>query len=107
MRSMLKKILAGAGYEVVAEAATGDEAVTQYREHQPDFVTMDIVMPGMDGIEAVREIVKEHPKARILMCSAVGQQALVVEAFQAGAREHVMKPFRPDRVLEAVQRIIR
>jgi two-component system chemotaxis response regulator CheY len=80
--------------------------VKQYKALKPDLVTMDIVMPDMAGIDAVRAIVKEFPQARILMCSAMGQQALVIEAIQAGARDFVVKPFQPSRVLEAVQRVL-
>jgi two-component system chemotaxis response regulator CheY len=103
---MIADILGGAGYEVVGEAETGVQAVEQYKQLKPDLVTMDIVMPDLGGIEAVREIVKFDPAARILMCSAMGQQALVVEAIQAGARDFVVKPFQPSRVLEAVQRVL-
>jgi len=106
MRTMIGDILKQAGFEVVGEAETGVEAVEQYRDLQPNLVTMDIVMPDMGGIDAVREIVKEDPGARILMCSAMGQQALVIEAIQAGARDFVVKPFQPSRVLEAVQRVL-
>ena len=83
MRTMIGDILKQAGFEVVGEASSGVEAVQQYKELKPDLVTMDIVMPDMGGIDAVREIIKEDPKARILMCSAMGQQGLVVEAIQA------------------------
>jgi two-component system chemotaxis response regulator CheY len=106
MRTMISDILTGAGYEVVGEAETGVQAVQRYRELKPDLVTMDIVMPDMGGIDVVREIVKDDPKAKILMCSAMGQQALVVEAIQAGAKDFVVKPFQPSRVLEAVQRVL-
>ena len=106
MRTMVGDILQQAGYEVVGEATTGAEAVERYRALRPDFVTMDIVMPDMGGIDAVREITKQDPTARILMCSAMGQQALVVEAIQAGAKDFVVKPFQPSRVLEAVQRVL-
>jgi two-component system, chemotaxis family, chemotaxis protein CheY len=106
MRTMLADILRQAGFKVVAEAATGAEAVSRYEETLPDLVTMDIVMPDMGGIDAVRAIVQEHPDAKILMCSAMGQQALVIEAIQAGARDFVVKPFQPSRVLEAVQRVL-
>ncbi len=106
MRTMLGDILRRAGFAVVGEAATGAEAVDRFRELQPDFVTMDIVMPDMGGIDAVRAIIDEFPDARILMCSAMGQQALVVEAVQAGAKDFVVKPFQPSRVLEAVQRVL-
>ena len=106
MRTMLSDILSNAGFSVVGQAQTGAEAVDKYKELQPDLVTMDIVMPDMGGIEAVRKIVAEYPDAKILMCSAMGQQSLVVEAIQAGARDFVVKPFQPSRVLEAVQRVL-
>ena len=106
MRTMISDILSGAGYEVVGEAETGVQAIERYKQLKPDLVTMDIVMPDMGGIDAVREIVKDDPNAKILMCSAMGQQALVVEAIQAGAKDFVVKPFQPSRVLEAVQRVL-
>jgi len=106
MRTMISDILVQAGFEVVGEAETGVQAVQKYRELNPDLVTMDIVMPDMGGIEAVREICRDDPDAKILMCSAMGQQALVVEAIQAGAKDFVVKPFQPSRVLEAVQRVL-
>jgi two-component system chemotaxis response regulator CheY len=106
MRTMISDILSGAGYEVVGEAESGVQAIERYRELKPDLVTMDIVMPDMGGIDAVREIVKHDPAAKVLMCSAMGQQALVVEAIQAGAKDFVVKPFQPSRVLEAVQRVL-
>jgi len=106
MRRMISDILTQAGYRVAGEAANGLQAVEMYRNLKPDLVTMDIVMPDMGGIDAVREIVREHPDARILMCSAMGQQALVIEAIEAGARDFIVKPFQPGRVLEAVQRVL-
>ncbi len=106
MRTMISDILTQAGYEVVGEAESGSQAVERYKQLKPDLVTMDIVMPDMGGIEAVREIIKTDPAARILMCSAMGQQALVIEAIQAGAKDFVVKPFQPSRVLEAVQRVL-
>ena len=106
MRTMIADILTQAGFEVVGEAESGQQAVEKYRKLKPDLVTMDIVMPNMGGIEAVREICKEDPGAKILMCSAMGQQGLVVEAIQAGAKDFVVKPFQPSRVLEAVQRLM-
>jgi two-component system chemotaxis response regulator CheY len=106
MRTMIADILSQAGYEIVGEAESGSQAVQRYRELKPDLVTMDIVMPDMGGIDAVREIVKQDPDAKILMCSAMGQQALVVEAIQAGAKDFIVKPFQPSRVLEAVQRVL-
>lgn len=106
MRTMIGDILTQAGFQIVGEAETGVQAVAKYRELKPDLVTMDIVMPDMGGIDAVREIVKDDPGAKVLMCSAMGQQALVIEAIQAGARDFVVKPFQPSRVLEAVQRVL-
>ena len=106
MRTMVGDILTQAGYDVVGEAETGLQAVERFRELRPDLVTMDIVMPDMGGIDAVREIVAFDADAKFLMCSAMGQQALVVEAIQAGAKDFVVKPFQPSRVLEAVQRVM-
>lgn len=106
MRTMVGDILRQAGLAVVGEAETGSEAVRKYRALRPDLVTMDIIMPDMNGIDAVRGILAEDPDARILMCSALGQQALVTEALQAGARDFIVKPFQPLRVLEAVQRVL-
>src|SRR5256886_1393148 len=106
MRTMISDILAQAGFEVVGEAETGSQAVERYRQLKPDLVTMDIVMPDMGGIDAVRESVDPEPDAKILMRSAMGEQGLVVEAIQAGAVVFVVKPFQPSRVLEAVQRVL-
>ena len=106
MRSLLSDILAKAGFDVVGEANSGTEAVEKFRSLKPDLVTMDILMPDMGGIDAVREIVRIEPGARILMCSAMGQHALVLEAIQAGAKDFIVKPFQPSRVLEAVQRVL-
>jgi two-component system chemotaxis response regulator CheY len=106
MRSLISDILSGSGYEVVGHAETGAQAVERFQQLRPDLVTMDIVMPDMGGIDAVKEITKIDPGARILMCSAMGQQALVVEAIQAGAKDFVVKPFQPARVLEAVARVL-
>jgi two-component system, chemotaxis family, chemotaxis protein CheY len=106
MRMMLKNILVGAGYEVAGEAENGLKAVEIYPSIKPDLVIMDIIMPEMGGIEAVREIVKADPQARILMCSSMGQQSLVVEAIQAGAKDFIIKPFQPSNVLEAVKKTL-
>ena len=94
MRMMIKDILTKNGYEIVGEAGTGTEAVLKYQQLKPDLVTMDIVMPEMGGIEAVKSIIKIDPNANILMCSAMGQKALVIEAIQAGAKDFVVKPFQ-------------
>lgn len=106
MRTMLTDILQQAGFIVVGEADTGAKAVDRYKELRPDLVTMDIVMPDMGGIDAVREITAFDPNAKVVMCSAMGQQALVVDAIQAGAKDFVVKPFQPSRVLEAVDRVL-
>jgi two-component system chemotaxis response regulator CheY len=106
MRTMLADILQQAGFTVVGEADTGAKAVDKYKELRPDLVTMDIVMPDMGGIDAVREITAFDPNAKVVMCSAMGQQALVVDAIQAGAKDFVVKPFQPSRVLEAVERVL-
>ena len=106
MRTMISDILTQAGLDVVGEAESGTEAVAKYRTLKPDLVTMDIIMPDMGGIEAVRAITQFDPQARVLMCSAMGQQALVAEAIDAGAKDFVVKPFQPSRVLEAVQRVL-
>lgn len=106
MRNMVGEILQRAGFEVVGEAGTGLQAVEQYKQLRPDFVTMDIVMPVLGGIEAVRAICKYDPDARIVMCSAMDQQALVAEAMEAGAKDFVVKPFQASRILEAVQRVL-
>jgi len=106
MRTMVKDILSQAGFTVVGEAENGQQAVEQFKSLRPDLVTMDIIMPEMGGIEAVKKIMEADPAARILMCSAMGQQALVLEAIQAGAKDFVVKPFQPSRVLEAVQRVL-
>ena len=106
MRTMISDILEESGYEIVGQAETGVQAIERYKSLRPDLVTMDIVMPDMGGIDAVREITTFDANAKILMCSAMGQQALVVEAIQAGAKDFVVKPFQPSRVLEAVQRVL-
>ncbi|MBO8171007.1 MAG: response regulator [Bacillaceae bacterium] len=104
MRMMIKEILTKNGYEVVGEAADGAQAVEMYKELQPDLVTMDITMPEMDGITALKEIKKIDPNARVVMCSAMGQQAMVIDAIQAGAKDFIVKPFQADRVLEAIKK---
>lgn len=106
MSMMIKDILTKNGYEVVAEAANGVEAVELYKSHQPDLVTMDITMPEMDGIEAVKQIKAVNPAAKVIMCSAMGQQSMVMDAIKAGANDFIVKPFQADRVLEAVKKIV-
>lgn len=106
MRMMVKDILSKNGYEIVGEAENGVKALEKFQELKPDLTTMDITMPEMDGITAVKEIKKIDPNAKVIMCSAMGQQAMVVEAIQAGARDFIVKPFQPDRVLEAVRKAV-
>ena len=106
MRMMIKGILSKNGYEVVGEAQNGVEAVEKYRELGPDLVTMDMVLPELDGISAVRQIVAGDPNARIIMCTSMGQQALVVEAIQAGAKSFITKPFQPPKILETIQKVL-
>lgn len=106
MRMMIKDILTKNGYEIAGEAENGQVAVEKYKELQPDLTTMDITMPEMDGITAVKNIKQSYPEARIIMCSAMGQQAMVIDAIQAGAKDFIVKPFQPDRVLEAVRKAL-
>ena len=107
MRMMIRDILSKDGFEIAGEAENGAEAVERFKEVQPDLVTMDIVMPEMDGIEAVKQIMKIDPNAKILMCSAMGQQPLVVEALEAGAKDFIIKPFQPAKVIEAVEKALK
>jgi two-component system chemotaxis response regulator CheY len=102
MRVMLKNILVQNGYEVVGEAANGAESVEMYKQLRPDVVTMDITMPEMDGLAALKAIRAEDPSAKIVMCTAMGQKSMVVEAIQAGAKDFIVKPFQPERVLDAL-----
>ncbi|MGG3893375.1 response regulator [Geobacillus stearothermophilus] len=106
MRMMIKDILTKNGHEVVAEAADGRQAVEKYKETRPDIVTMDITMPEMDGITALKEIKKIDSNAKVIMCSAMGQQTMVIDAIQAGAKDFVVKPFQADRVIEAINKTI-
>jgi two-component system chemotaxis response regulator CheY len=110
MRQMLAKILIAEGYEICTEASSAKEAIEKYKVFHPDLVTMDIVMPMMeelDGIGAVREIIKIDPEAKVLICSVMGQQSLVVEAIRAGAKDFVTKPVQPTRLLESVKNILK
>lgn len=106
MRMMIKDILTKNGYTIAGEAENGLKAVEKYAETQPDLVLMDITMPEMDGIEALKKIKASDPNASIVMCSAMGQQAMVIESIQSGARDFIVKPFQPDRVLEAVAKAV-
>lgn len=106
MRLVLKNMLDKNGFEVVGEAANGLEAVEKYKTLTPDLVTMDITMPVMEGIEAVKLIKQNDPDAKIIMCSAMGQQIMVVQSLQAGAKDFIVKPFQEERVLESIHRVI-
>ncbi|SHE68497.1 two-component system, chemotaxis family, response regulator CheY [Desulfofundulus australicus DSM 11792] len=106
MRMMIKNIVTKSGYEVVGEAENGKQAVEKYAELKPDIVTMDITMPDMDGIEAVKAIKAIDPQASIVMVSAMGQQAMVMDAIQAGARDFIVKPFQQERLLQAIERVL-
>ncbi len=106
MRMMMKDILTKNGFEVVAEAPNGVKAVEMYKVEKPDIVTMDITMPEMDGIQALKAIKEIDPAAKIVMCSAMGQQSMVLDAIKAGARDFIVKPFQADRVLEAIRKVI-
>jgi len=106
MRNMIKDIFSGGGFEVVGEAANGLEAVEKFKELKPDLTTMDIVMPFKSGIEATREIVKQDPKAVVVMCSALGQESLVMEAIEAGASDFIVKPFKSEDVLAVVKKVL-
>lgn len=106
MRMMIKEILTKNGFEVVGEANDGLEAIEKYKELKPDLITMDITMPEMDGIAALKEIKKLDSNAKIIMCSAMGQQAMVIDAIQAGAKDFIVKPFQADRVIEAISKAL-
>ncbi len=106
MRMMIKDILTKNGYNVVGEAENGAKAFEKYNELKPDLVLMDITMPEVDGIAALKMIKGADPNAMVIMCSAMGQQAMVIEAIQGGAKDFIVKPFQPDRVLEAVKKVV-
>ena len=106
MRMMIKDILTKNGYNVAGEAENGLKAVEKYNETKPDLVLMDITMPEMDGIQALKQIKAGDPGAMVIMCSAMGQQAMVIESIQAGAKDFIVKPFQADRVIEAVKKVV-
>ena len=106
MRQMIREIIEPEGYEVVGEATDGVEAVEQYQRLHPDIVTMDIVMPRRSGIDAVKGILEVDPTACVVMCSALGQETLVQEALQAGARDFIVKPFKPDAVTTTLRKVL-
>jgi two-component system chemotaxis response regulator CheY len=106
MRAMIRNILTQNGHEVVGEATNGDEAVARYAELKPDVTTMDITMPEKDGLAALKEILAADPAARVVMCSALGQEAKVIESIRSGAKDFVVKPFQHERVLSAVTKAL-
>ena len=107
MRMTLKKTLEAEGFNVIAEAENGEEAVNKYRDNEPELVTMDITMPDMDGLEATKEIINNiDPQAKIIMVSAMGQQKMVIDAIETGARDFVVKPFNDKRITEAINKVI-
>ena len=106
MRMMIKDILSKNGYNVIGEAENGAVAVEKYTELKPDLVLMDITMPEMDGIQALKKIKEKDSGASVIMCSAMGQQAMVIESIQSGAKDFIVKPFQADRVIEAVKKVI-
>ncbi len=105
MRQMLKNILPKDRFEVVGEASTGREALERYTELKPDLVTMDITMPDMDGIAAVKEILKLNSEAKIIMCSAMGQKPMIKEALEAGAKDFIIKPFDKDKAIKIIESV--
>jgi two-component system, chemotaxis family, chemotaxis protein CheY len=106
MRLMIRDILINAGYNIIGEAVNGIDAIEKYGILKPDLVVMDITMPEMEGIEALRRIKLNDPIAKVIMCSAMGQQLTVVQAIQAGAKDFIVKPFQPDRVLETINKVL-
>lgn len=102
MRMTLKDILTKNGHEVVGEARNGIEMLQKYDETKPDVVTLDITMPEMDGLTAIKELIKKHPDANVVMCSAMGQQSMVIDAIQSGAKDFIVKPFQAERVIECL-----
>lgn len=108
MRSMIKDILASSGqYRVVGEAANGREAVQKFQELSPELITMDIVMPVLDGIEATREIIRLDPSVKVVMVSALGQEPLVIESIAAGAKDFIVKPFSAEKVLRVLGQVMK
>jgi len=107
MRMMIKDILVKNGYTVCGEGQDGIEAVAKYRELKPDLVIMDITMPNKDGLTALKEIKKEFPSAKVVMCSAMGQESYVVDAIKSGASDFIVKPFQTDRIISTVAKVLK
>lgn len=106
MRMMIKNTLTKTGYTDIVEAQDGAEAVTKYDEEKPDMVFMDITMPNMDGLQALKKIKESHPDAKIVMCTAMGQESMVVDAIKSGAKDFIVKPFNQERIVETVKTIL-
>ena len=106
MRIIVKKVLLPKGYEIAGEASNGNEAVLKYEELKPDVVTMDITMKEKDGLEAAKEIMNRDPNARIIMVTALGQERMLLESFKIGVRDFVVKPFKPERIISAVEKAL-
>lgn len=104
MRMMLKTMLEQEGHEIL-EAVNGKDMLAKYEEFKPDLVTLDITMPEMDGLQAIKELMPKHPEAKVIMCSAMGQQVMVLDAIKAGAKDFIVKPFKKDRVMEALNKV--
>ncbi len=107
MRMKLKDILEKGGFEIVGEAQNGMEAIEKYKAERPDLVTMDITMPEMDGVTALKGIMAVDPNAKVIMCSAMGQQSMVMEAIQSGALDFIVKPFDNERVLKSLNKVLK
>ena len=106
IKLLLKDLIEKAGFRVVGEASDGKEAIDMYQVKKPDLVLLDITMPKMDGITALKKILALDPGAKIIMCSALGQQRLIVQAIQLGAKDFIVKPFRPDRVISSIKKAL-
>ena len=106
MRMVIKNILTDKGHEVVAEALDGEDCINKYEEFRPDIVFMDIVMPNMEGIDALKRIMEIDPDAKVIMCSSIGQQSVITEAIKLGAKDFIMKPFEVEKVLDVVDKVI-
>ncbi|MDR1933165.1 MAG: response regulator [Spirochaetales bacterium] len=107
MRAAIRGVLEEAGMEVAGEAENGKDGIFLYMQTQPDIVLLDIVMPVMDGVSALRKLIRQDPLARIIMCSALGEQELIVRAIQLGARDFIVKPFQPQRIVSAIEKVLR
>lgn len=106
IKLVLRDLVEKAGFRVVGEASNGEEAIELFQDKHPDVVLMDITMPKMDGLTALKKILKIDPGANIIMCSALGQQTLIVQALQMGAKDFIVKPFRPERVINSIKKIL-